>query len=143
MSREFFFFLMIRRPPRSTRTDTLFPYTTLFRSQLSTCNKVSVASLHQIAATAGHVDKLPREKPHDQRCRDRPPALDEGGTADSSRLPFRCEIDHVASGVLRALRNSGRKGRGDRLVQHRRKGRCPGTPQLHLGRAPGREKRWS
>src|SRR3546814_16289947 len=30
-----FFFLMIRRPPRSTRTDTLFPYTTLFRS----CNE--------------------------------------------------------------------------------------------------------
>src|SRR3546814_9890635 len=29
-----FFFLMIRRPPRSTRTDTLFPYTTLFRSIL-------------------------------------------------------------------------------------------------------------
>src|SRR3546814_16801931 len=28
-----FFFLRIRRPPRSTRTDTLFPYTTLFRSQ--------------------------------------------------------------------------------------------------------------
>src|SRR3546814_7654768 len=27
-----FFVLMIRRPPRSTRTDTLFPYTTLFRS---------------------------------------------------------------------------------------------------------------
>src|SRR3546814_11783473 len=29
---DLFFFLMIRRPPRSTRTDTLFPYTTLFRS---------------------------------------------------------------------------------------------------------------
>src|SRR3546814_2737555 len=27
------FFLMIRRPPRATRTDTLFPYTTLFRSR--------------------------------------------------------------------------------------------------------------
>src|SRR3546814_10922383 len=27
-----FFFLMLRRPPRSTRTDTLVPYTTLFRS---------------------------------------------------------------------------------------------------------------
>src|SRR3546814_18771458 len=27
------FFLMIRRPPRATRTDTLFPYATLFRSQ--------------------------------------------------------------------------------------------------------------
>src|SRR3546814_11504356 len=30
----FIFFLMIRRPPRSTRTDTLFPYPTLFRSRL-------------------------------------------------------------------------------------------------------------
>src|SRR3546814_15063078 len=30
-----FCFLMIRRPPRSTRTDTLFPYTTLFRSILA------------------------------------------------------------------------------------------------------------
>src|SRR3546814_3419647 len=30
-----FFFLMIRRPPRSTRTDTLFPYTTLFRSPVA------------------------------------------------------------------------------------------------------------
>src|SRR3546814_18709432 len=29
---SFCFFLMILRPPRSTRTDTLFPYTTLFRS---------------------------------------------------------------------------------------------------------------
>src|SRR3546814_15127135 len=29
-----FFCLMIRLPPRSTRTDTLFPYTTLFRSKL-------------------------------------------------------------------------------------------------------------
>src|SRR3546814_16689913 len=31
---RFFFFLMIRRPPRSTRTDTPFPYTTLFRSPI-------------------------------------------------------------------------------------------------------------
>src|SRR3546814_17712065 len=33
MSGVSFFFLMIRRPPRSTLTDTLFPYTTLFRSR--------------------------------------------------------------------------------------------------------------
>src|SRR3546814_2593181 len=32
ISCRFFCFLMKRRPPRSTRTDTLFPYTTLFRS---------------------------------------------------------------------------------------------------------------
>src|SRR3546814_12142043 len=32
ITRTQIFFLMIRRPPRSTRTDTLLPYTTLFRS---------------------------------------------------------------------------------------------------------------
>src|SRR3546814_20229932 len=37
------FFLMIRRPPRSTRTDTLFPYTTLFRSADNTSNTPSPA----------------------------------------------------------------------------------------------------
>src|SRR3546814_11395130 len=36
----YFVFLMIRRPPRSTRTDTLFPYTTLFRSRLDRCDLV-------------------------------------------------------------------------------------------------------
>src|SRR3546814_10212908 len=38
-----FFFLMIRRPPRSTRTDTLFPYTTLFRSVGHGCTVRKVA----------------------------------------------------------------------------------------------------
>src|SRR3546814_11499744 len=33
---------MIRRPPRSTRTDTLFPYTTLFRSEEMTMDKKSL-----------------------------------------------------------------------------------------------------
>src|SRR3546814_13364747 len=37
-----FFFLMIRRPPRSTRTDTLFPYTTLFRSGVLGVNQGGV-----------------------------------------------------------------------------------------------------
>src|SRR3546814_14515929 len=36
-------FLRIRRPPRSTRTDTLFPYTTLFRSQLDAADRTPVA----------------------------------------------------------------------------------------------------
>src|SRR3546814_19506352 len=40
-----FFFLMIPRPPRSTRTDTLFPYTTLFRSGLPTSAQ-STSALH-------------------------------------------------------------------------------------------------
>src|SRR3546814_9476262 len=43
----FFFFLMIRRPPRSTRTDTLFPYTTLFRSK-------AVQWVDRVRRTASH-----------------------------------------------------------------------------------------
>src|SRR3546814_3867572 len=42
-----FFFLMIRPPPRSTRTDTLFPYTTLFRSQIA---RDSNAALRRLKA---------------------------------------------------------------------------------------------
>src|SRR3546814_18706054 len=45
---------MIRRPPRSTRTDTLFPYTTLFRSAAEMCN------VTQPALTKG-VQKLEQE----------------------------------------------------------------------------------
>src|SRR3546814_19573577 len=40
---------MIRRPPRSTRTDTLFPYTTLFRSALALENQRREASEHRVA----------------------------------------------------------------------------------------------
>src|SRR3546814_8745866 len=38
-----FFFLMIRRPPRSTRTDTPFPYPTLFRSHIGS---TSIPGIH-------------------------------------------------------------------------------------------------
>src|SRR3546814_13971110 len=41
-----FFFLMIRRPPRSTRTDTLFPYTTLFRSAVNAERDMARATRH-------------------------------------------------------------------------------------------------
>src|SRR3546814_13152298 len=54
---HFFFFLMIRRPPRSTRTDTLFPYTTLFRSPHSPAmRKMHVNeyhAYHDLMPTAG------------------------------------------------------------------------------------------
>src|SRR3546814_11079179 len=46
------FFLMIRRPPRSTRTDTLFPYTTLFRSR--------EAELHAVLLLEGLLVLLPQ-----------------------------------------------------------------------------------
>src|SRR3546814_8744850 len=46
---------MIRRPPRSTRTDTLFPYTTLFRSLHPRCRRavaIQSPTPHREAATA-------------------------------------------------------------------------------------------
>src|SRR3546814_9235122 len=39
---------MIRRPPRSTRTDTLFPYTTLFRSREAVSPRISRSATHPI-----------------------------------------------------------------------------------------------
>src|SRR3546814_953602 len=44
---------MIRRPPRSTRTDTLFPYTTLFRSGLAKAALKSGARLHGASPVVG------------------------------------------------------------------------------------------
>src|SRR3546814_13264403 len=89
---DFFVFLMILRPPRSTRTDTLFPYTTLFRSIESLLGTLVdltgqteyildahaerlPATIATLAATVGVVeansstltvliDKLPRSEEH-------------------------------------------------------------------------------
>src|SRR3546814_18728345 len=67
----FFFLLMLRRPPRSTLTDTLFPYTTLFRSQVG-------------ALVAGHDGggKLP---PVGQRHGDLVAVLDDVVIGDDQR----------------------------------------------------------
>src|SRR3546814_18561885 len=46
----YIFFLMIRRPPRSTRTDTLFPYTTLFRSIAKGLRQADVATALDVSA---------------------------------------------------------------------------------------------
>src|SRR3546814_15483085 len=40
---------MLRRPPRSTRTDTLFPYTTLFRSIQSTAEGTGMKRVHDLS----------------------------------------------------------------------------------------------
>src|SRR3546814_63214 len=50
---------MIRRPPRSTRTDTLFPYTTLFRSRHAAAHlrRVGARVLHRLPQRAGEVPR--------------------------------------------------------------------------------------
>src|SRR3546814_16744678 len=81
----FFFFLMIRRPPRSTRTDTLFPYTTLFRAPGGVDqDQLGVGPVHDAAYRVPRGLRLVRGDRHllaDQSVR-------KGGLADrkSTRL---------------------------------------------------------
>src|SRR3546814_11614061 len=76
-----FFFLMIRRPPRSTRTDTLFPYTPLFRSGDRALAASGLADQAQHAAgldrdrhVAHRVDEAARCLERDGQVADRRPA---------------------------------------------------------------------
>src|SRR3546814_7641400 len=69
--RVYFFFLMIRRPPRSTRTDTLFPYTTLFRSSAASSfsfscwtRSTSIAVRDMLAALAAPCACAARSEEH-------------------------------------------------------------------------------
>src|SRR3546814_2364763 len=71
-----FFFLMIRRPPRSTRTDTPFPYTTLFRSSRRPFPVPAVG----VGAGAQRQWGAPVRK-----RRDPAPSGREGRTADAAR----------------------------------------------------------
>src|SRR3546814_20348012 len=53
---------MIRRPPRSTRTDTLFPYTTLFRSGAQWPQDIRIGPIFNIPAiVAGERDMFPAQ----------------------------------------------------------------------------------
>src|SRR3546814_8447425 len=61
---------MIRRPPRSTRTDTLFPYTTLFRSIGAVAHAIAAADaagLHEHLAIGAAVDHIGRTIGHAMR----------------------------------------------------------------------------
>src|SRR3546814_2677032 len=69
-------FLMIRRPPRSTRTDTLFPYTTLFRSLPLEAGQGLGQLRQQRAADVARPDQSDR-----QAVRRQP----EGGVRDAQR----------------------------------------------------------
>src|SRR3546814_13204762 len=63
----FVFFLMIRRPPRSTRTDTLFPYTTLFRSPAVSSWSAGLKVVRCIGYDDGAKDARRIGKSEDQR----------------------------------------------------------------------------
>src|SRR3546814_5566964 len=72
------FFLMKRRPPRSTRTDTHLPYTTLCRSydvpgRLASCHTAVIGgSAIEGHVPMRHVARLLQEKPRDVRSEEQP-----------------------------------------------------------------------
>src|SRR3546814_9486557 len=85
---------MIRRPPRSTRTDTLFPYTTLFRSL---CGGVQNGGSHRKFGNSSRVH-LPKNA-HAKRCVHR----DSGGTVFAAAVRFRCFRSEEHTSELQSL----------------------------------------
>src|SRR3546814_14605901 len=120
----FFFFLIILRPPRSTRTDTLFPYTTLFRSRFAHLRLLRLdgagIEAHQIAfrdALLGHaLDALEQLflVRRDQR-NGFTAAPGTASTADAVYVVFpdvgQLEVDHMGQLVDRTRVGEGRVGR--------------------------------
>src|SRR3546814_10862984 len=98
-----FFFLRIRRPPRSTLTDTLFPYTTRFLSS-------AVMLMSAAAEKLGLADEDPDESPHrdlDEARRHRePPRGRAGATAGRGRRPRSRRSEEHTSELQSLMRNS-------------------------------------
>src|SRR3546814_13833213 len=83
---------MIRRPPRSTRTDTLFPYTTLFR--------------------ASHANRVPPQ-PHSRTSKDRPPMKKLLALAALASLA----AAHVPADTWKDITNSAKQQASDRAAE--------------------------
>src|SRR3546814_4208264 len=98
---------MIRRPPRSTRTDTLFPYTTLFRS-LGRDRRRHTAPGERGDAVRGdartrHIERDRIGEPHDAHLRRRIIGLPE--VADQPR--GRGEVDEGARTLILEMERGG------------------------------------
>src|SRR3546814_14665554 len=119
---------MRRRPPRSTRTDTLFPYTTLFRSYF----RAWIAALqgcgfkldHKVVCCANYGDATTRERflligcPDGRPLRRPEPLHSESGGADliSQRLPWRPPSDCNAWNDLGQIGRASCRDRGCQYV---------------------------
>src|SRR3546814_17745669 len=111
---------MLRRPPRSTRTDTLFPYTTLFLSRRLAPVRFPQAS--------------PRPVPHPLRLRRQVPCCSPGSTLSSTAgvllmVPYRPAP--IPCSLVRATHNTHCRLRIPRLQRGRVNPICP----LPSGRA--------
>src|SRR3546814_11143826 len=110
--KDLIFLLMIRRPPRSTRTDTLFPYTTLFRS-LATSEDGDPTYPGRAAddkrRTGGHQATDPRGPRRFRR------SVQRGHRERPARPPGKARPPRADPAVTRADRQPPDRGRAGRL----------------------------
>src|SRR3546814_17993771 len=86
-----FFFLMIRRPPRSTLTDTLFPYTTLFRSRHGAGERRLIFLLEPADRSDLGLADLVGHQQRDHRRHERDRQDERAGQSQHQRDRHRCE----------------------------------------------------
>src|SRR3546814_20326644 len=128
-----FFFLKIRRPPRSTRTDTLFPYTTLFRSDRArwrhgpTVRGRAVRDAARRRERAGE-DRLRLARDQAARGQERPADFVRGGTRAARRRAGR---SRPCARLQRTDRQPARPGADDAQ---------PAAPRRVLGRPAAAEE---
>src|SRR3546814_11540085 len=114
-----FFFLMIRRPPRSTRTDTLFPYTTLFRSCRPCCGHRLVRPRSSVLRRNRRCDFARPLDLRGARGRDRQ-RVARGREARRTGAPCRCRGDrgNLSRVPRAAARLAGRASCRARVCQY-------------------------
>src|SRR3546814_4673423 len=120
-----FFFLMLRLPPRSTRTDTLFPYTTLFRSlEAQLCGQFDVScdlrgQPHRLLGHATDVDagaaELARLEqgdagavPGGAECRGQPPGAAARSEEHTSELQSLMRISYAVFCLKKKKHNTSK-----------------------------------
>src|SRR3546814_3224528 len=104
---------MIRRPPRSTRTDTLFPYTTLFRS----ARPYATDPVSPYWYASGDDDEDDEEEEDDKGEKDDEEDDEDDDDEDKGKTPeeLAAEVKRLRSAYLKKLNNS--RNRGTRIKE--------------------------
>src|SRR3546814_10689891 len=118
---------MIRRPPRSTRTDTLFPYTTLFRSLVALVREVGRSD-----------DPVVRQQVVSAVVRERMLDLVQARAAATGAVPAAGSVCKLLySEHTRITASAALEVRGSRGVLHGDPVSAPWLDRFQIGRAPG------
>src|SRR3546814_15769460 len=125
---------MIRRPPRSTRTDTLFPYTTLFRSLTAAARRLSVE--HTTVPRRVQACEASAGAPLFTRSASGY-ALTEAGR---KLLPRAEAMEQAFAGIERSLAGESREPYGLVRIGGSEASGTTNLPRPQIGRAPCRER---